>query len=91
MQDFFNYLRKLLIFQEKIIYLANIIQSLFNHNRKYFHSLSPFLPVLTLRKLPIELRFLVLLYLEVCLFHGEEGTGTKGFTEMLCRLTQDRG
>lgn len=91
MQDVFNYLRKLLIFQVKIIYLANIIQSLFNRNRKYFHSLSPFLPILTWRKLPIELRFLVLLCLEFCLFHGEGGTGTKELARKLCRLTQDRG
>jgi len=84
-------LQKLLIFQENIIYLANVIKSLFNHNKKYFRSLSPFLPILTLQMLPIELRFLVLVCLEVCLFHNEEGMGTKELTKMLCRLTQGRG
>lgn len=77
---FFNYLRKLLIFQEKIIYCATLTQSLFN--RKYFHSLSPLLPILTLRKLPIDLRFLVVRCLGVHIFHDEE------VTKRLRKLTQ---
>lgn len=40
--------------------------------------LSPhFFPILTLRKLHIELKFLVLLCLEVYSFHGGGGTSTK--------------